>query len=294
MTALPFRWNLAGRPRLGALLQGRRERLNPILFEQLRECCVRVVAAAADGDLVFVGRSPESIFDYLTGVLSGTSWSDRAVLLNLSMRDAAAEELARAHPRALAAIRDQLTTLGLAPAQIARSARPRVFVDLVYGGNTFGHLLGLLEHWAGDTGVDAAAVRRRIRFLGITVRTKNSPNTWRWYQQAGWARRLPRSALRSISISYWLWTYLGEDQKKVARWHPPARWDAEDASLPPRDEDALEALRLAHRIHERGRDRVERSRFAAALAAQPQLREPSVRRLILELRGTSSNRVRLI
>jgi hypothetical protein len=29
-----------------------------------------VIAAAADGDLVFVGRSPESIFDYLSGVLA--------------------------------------------------------------------------------------------------------------------------------------------------------------------------------------------------------------------------------
>jgi hypothetical protein len=198
------------------------------------------------------------------------------------------EELARTDPHAVAAIRDQLAALGLSPGEIAGSARPKVFVDLVYGGSTFGHLLGLLEHWAGDTRVDVAAVRRRIRFLGITVRTKNSPNTWRWYQQVEWARRLPRSSLRSVSIPYGLWTYLGDSQKKVARWHPPARWGAEDASLPPRDEDALQALRLAHRVHERGR--AERSRFAAELAGQGQLRDPAVRRLILQLRGTSAHR----
>jgi hypothetical protein len=288
VTSLPFRWKLAGRPRLGSLLDGEREHAYRGFYEDLRECCVRVVASAADGDLVFVGRSPESIFDYLTGVLSGTSWSDRAVLLNFSMRYEAVEELARTEPQAVAAIRYQLAALGLSPSQIAGSARPKVFVDLVYRGSTFGHLLGLLEHWAADIRVDVAAVRRRIRFLGITDRTKNSPNTWRWYQQVEWARRLPRSALRSISIPYGLWTYLGDSQKKVARWHPPARWSAEDAALPPRDEDALKALRLAHRIHERGRERAERSRFAAELAAQRQLREPSVRRLVLELRGTSA------
>ncbi len=288
MTALPFRWKLAGRPRLGSLLKGQREWAAPEFFAELRECSVRVVASAADGDLVFVGRSPESIFDYLTGVLSGTSWGERAVLLNISMRYESAEQLARSNPQGLAAIRDQLAALDLAPGQIARSARPKVFVDLVYGGNTFGHLLGLLEHWAGEAGVDPAAVRRRIRFLGITERTKNSPNTWRWYQRMEWCRRLPRSALRSVSIPYWLWTYLGDVQKKVARWHPPARWDAEDASLPPRDEEALQALRLAYRIHERGRDPAERRRFAAALAAQPQLREPSVRRLVLELRSRAT------
>lgn len=290
MTALPFRWKLAGRPRLRGLLEGEREHAYRGFFDDLRECSVRVVAAAADGNLVFVGRSPESIFDYLTGVLSGTSWSERAVLLNLSMRHSAVEELARTDPGAIAAIRDQLAALGLSPREIAGSARPKVFVDLVYGGSTFGHLLGLLEHWAGDARVDVAAVRRRIRFLGITDRTKNSPNTWRWYQQVEWARRMPRAALRSISIPYRLWTYLGDNQKKVARWHPPARWSAEDAALPPRDEDALKALRLAHKVHERGRERAERSRFAAELAGQRQLREPSVRRLVLELRGTAARR----
>ncbi|HEX8210447.1 MAG TPA: hypothetical protein VF584_09760 [Longimicrobium sp.] len=287
MTA-PFRWKLAGRPALGTLLDGDREHAYRGFFVDLRDCGVRVVAAAADGDLVFVGRSPESIFDYLTGVLSGTSWSERLVLLNLSMRHSDVEQLARTDPAAVAAIRDQLASLGLSPGQIAASARPKVFVDLVSGGNTFGHLLGLLEHWAGDAGVDVAAVRRRIRFLGITDRMKNSPNTWRWYQRVEWASRLPRSALRSISIPYGLWMYLGEYQRKVARWHPPARWGAEDAARPPRDEDALKALRLAHMVHERGRGRVERGRFAAELAAQRQLRDPSVRRLILELRGTSA------
>jgi hypothetical protein len=290
VTALPFRWKLAGRPTLGSLLQGEPEHAYRGFFQDLRDCGVRVVAAVADGDIVFVGRSPESIFDYLTGVLSGTLWSERLVLLNLSMRYEAAEELARTDPVAVAAIRDQLAALGLSPGQIASSARPKVFVDLVSGGNTFGHLLGLLEHWAGDARVDVAAVRRRIRFLGITDRMKNSPNTWRWYQRVEWARRMPRSALRSISIPYRLWMYLGENQRKVARWHPPARWGAEDAARPPRDEDALRALRLAHRIHERGRARAERSRFAAELAAQRQLREPSVRRLVLELRGTSAAR----
>ncbi|HEY0151980.1 MAG TPA: hypothetical protein VGB92_08285 [Longimicrobium sp.] len=292
MTPLPFRWKLAGRPALGTLLDGDREHAYRGFFIDLRDCGVRVVAAAADGDLVFVGRSPESIFDYLTGVLSGTSWSERLVLLNLSMRHSDVEQLARTDPGAIAAIRDQLASLGLSPGQIAASERPKVFVDLVYGGNTFGHFLGLLEHWAADARVDVAAVRRRIRFLGITSRSKNSPNTWRWYQQVEWARRVPRAALRSVSISYGLWVYLGEYQRKVARWHPPARWGAEDAARPPRDEDALKALRLAHMIHERGRGRVERDRFAAELAAQPQLRDPSVRRLILELRGTSARHER--
>lgn len=284
MTALPFRWNLNGRPRLGTLLEGEPASHYPGFLDDLRDCAAKIVASAPDGDLVFVGRSLESIYDYLTGVLGATSWRGRLVLLILSMRDTSAEELARTNPEALRSGREHLAALGLSPERIERSARPKVFVDLVHGGSTFGHLIGLLEHWAEESGVAVGALRRRVRFLGITVRGKNSPNTWRWYQQVEWARRLPRSALRGISIPWHLWTYLGDRQSKITRSHTPEHWGAEDASLPPRRKEALEALRLAHRIHERGCERAERHGFAAALAARRPLRDPSLRRLILELR----------
>jgi hypothetical protein len=285
VTPIPFRWDLARRQQLGSLLDGARAESYRGFFDDLRACCVRVVAAAADGDMVFVGRSPESIFDYVSGALGGTSWSGRAVLLNFSMRYETAEEVARTNPSGLRAMGDQLAALGLSPGEIAASARPKVLVDLVAGGGTFGHLLELLEHAARHGGVDGAAVRRRIRFLGITERSKNSPNTWRWYQRAAWAGRLPRRALRSVSVPYRLWTYLGNYQKKVGRWHPPLFWGAEDLLHPPRESESLEALRLAYTIHERASEPGERRRFASALAAQRELREPGVRRLVLALRG---------
>ncbi len=284
MTSLPFRWDLARRAQLGSLV-GEGATPWPGFVNELRECSVRVLAAAADADLVFVGRSPEDLFDYLTGVLADTAWRRRLALLNLSMRRASAAEIAARDPAALAAVARQLAALGLAPGDLARAARPRVFVDLVYGGSTFGHLLGLLEHLAERDGVDPAAVRRRIRFLGIVERGKNSPNTWRWYQQVPWARRMPRSALRSVSIPYWVWTHMGDREEKVARWHPPERWADEDATRPPPRDAVAGALRMAHALHERGRDPVARARFAAALAGRHEIRNPAVRRLVLELRG---------
>ena len=290
VTDSPFRWNLARRQQLGSLLRGERAESYRGFFRDLRDCCVRVASAAADADVVFVGRSPESIYDYLSGILADTSWAERIALLNFSMRNSTPGEVARGHPEGLRAIREQMAALGLSPREIATADRPRVFVDLVYSGATLGHLLGLLEHWAQDAGVDPEAVRRRIRFLGITDRTKNSPKTWRWYQRAEWAGRMPRRALRGISIPYSLWLYLGEYQKKVARWHPPMFWGAEEWTHPPRGDDALEALRLAHAIHERGRQADERERFAAALAERPEMRDAAVRRLVLELRGRGSER----
>lgn len=149
MSDVPFRWNLARREQLGRLAGPPTAPLDDWTMAQLRECCAKVVAASADGRMVLVGRSPESLYDYLCGALADTSWADRSVLV---------------------------------------------------------------------------AVKRRMRVIGITERTKNSPNTWRWYQHAPWVKGFARSALRGISIPYGFWTYLGDRQEKVSRWNPPYVW----------------------------------------------------------------------
>jgi hypothetical protein len=117
VTDLPFRWNLARREQLGSLVEGPPAALGSIVND-IRECCARVVAMAGDSELVFVGRSPESLYDYLSGAFAGTGWEERAVLLNLSMRDDSAEEVERANPEALQAIHRQLRAL-------LRRRRPR-------------------------------------------------------------------------------------------------------------------------------------------------------------------------
>ncbi|HVG44587.1 MAG TPA: hypothetical protein VM890_07650 [Longimicrobium sp.] len=284
MTDLPFRWNVARREQLGSLVEGPPPKLKPAFMDELRDCCARVLAMAGDSGLVFVGRSPESLFDYLSGAFAGTSWDDRCVLLNVSMRYETAEQVERESPEALRALHRQFRALRLSPADIAAGERPTAFVDFLCQGHTFGHLVGLLAHWAAREGVEFAAVRRRLRLVGITERTRNSPNTWRWYQRLPWAAAFPRSALRSVSVPYWFWTGLADDQHKVSRWHPPFAWGAEWAGTPPRDSWSIEALRFALALHERGRERAERERLAAALAARPEMRNAWLRRLVLELR----------
>jgi hypothetical protein len=284
MTDVPFRWNLARREQLGSLVEGEPAELHDGFVADLRDCCARVLAMAGDSRLVFVGRSPESLFDYLSGAFAGTGWEDRCVLLNVSMRSDSAEQVERQSPAALRALHRQLRALGLSPAEIASGERPTAFVDFLYQGQTYGHLVGLLAHWAAREGVDFAAVRRRLRLVGITERTKNSPNTWRWYQRLPWAAAFPRSALRSVSVDYWFWTRLADYQPKVARTHPPRAWGGEDALTPPRDPEHVQALKFALAVHERGRERAERERLAAALAARPEMRNAWLRRLVLELR----------
>ncbi|HEX5725832.1 MAG TPA: hypothetical protein VFX98_10235 [Longimicrobiaceae bacterium] len=280
--AIPFRWDLSRREQLGRLPEAPPYiEPYPDFVAELRPCCVRVLALAGDSQLVFVGRSPESLFDYLSGVLAETSWSERLVLLNLSLYRYTAADLSRAE---LAAVRQQFQHLGLDPARIASGPRPLALVDVIASGGTLGTLQALLLDWAREEGVDPAAVRRRLRVVGLVVQGKNSPNTWRWYQRVEWAADYPRSALKSVSIPYVLWHDLGEEQKKVSRWNPPYAWGSAEMARPPRDYYHLMALREALGVFERGRDPGERERFAAQLAAQPEMRHRWLRQLVLELR----------
>ena len=66
MEPAPFRWNLARRAELGRLVEGVRAASYPEMLDDLAECAARVVATAGATTMVFVGRSPESLFDYLS------------------------------------------------------------------------------------------------------------------------------------------------------------------------------------------------------------------------------------
>src|SRR5215475_5530050 len=82
----PFRWNITNQRYLGSLVEGEQATTYDCFLNQLLECCARVLAFADDSDLIFVGRSPESIFDHLNGLLYDTSWSRRLELLQKERR----------------------------------------------------------------------------------------------------------------------------------------------------------------------------------------------------------------
>lgn len=274
----PFRWNLQKREQLGRLVTGDAAESYPELLGDLRDSSARVVGLSADRPMVFVGRSPESIFDYLCGVLLDTTWSTRMTLVNLSLRDSPTG-LSRA---SIEALHDQLRETPLAPVSIASSAV--TLVDLVYTGETFGELTRLLFDWAREKELDVNSVRRQLRFVGITWRKPTSPKTWRWQQHAEWTRDFRPSAIKNVSIPGRLWDYLGNRQEKVTYSNPPWRWTEESLQAPPRNAKQLAALRLAVHLFDAGRTREERARFADRLAKERAMKEPWVRSLVAELR----------
>src|SRR5436305_2233211 len=147
---VPFRWNV-GNPRLGRRL-GRRAavRTPPDFAEALLRTAAQAVRAAGDADLVFVGRSPESLHDFLAGALERTTWRQRLQLLQLSLR-CSLDRLRRERAQALDDLGRYLMVLGLTPSGILRRRRPVAFVDLIYNGHTFGNLVEVLREWTSPT-----------------------------------------------------------------------------------------------------------------------------------------------
>lgn len=286
MTSMrPFRWNLSRPEQLVHLSAGTTAR-TPLDLDDLRRCAARVLGLAGNADLVFVGRSPESLFDYLSGVLYGSSWEARLNLLLFSARGWPVRSIRRAYPGAVEAMHTQLGEIGLAPDQLVRRSRPLAFVDLVASGETFGHLNGLLEEWSTELGLTPRSWRSRIRFIGIVAQGKNSPNAWRWSQHADWLHAYPPGAARNVSVPWPLWDFLGNRQAKVTPSNPPSRWGDEALCRPPRESGHLEALRGAAEFFNLGCQ--ERAPFAALLAAQPTMRQAWFRALVLDLRSRTT------
>jgi hypothetical protein len=279
----PFRWDLARGDRVGTLLDdlGR-----PQLWfaEELVECAEKVIARSADGDLHFVGRSPDSMYDLLSGALAHTAWSTRLRLLPLSMFSSSADRLS---PDELTQIRVNLAADGLSPHDLARRTRPVVFVDFVHEGGTFEDIFTLLRTWTAEDGAQWDVIRLKLRFVGITRRKHTSPNTWRWQQQAEWPAQLPSSAIVNVSIDARLWSYFADQQEKATISFRPQRWLDETVLEPARDDTRRKGLALAVALFEHGRRKATREALAREIANEPTFSASWLRSLALEIRRGS-------
>jgi len=284
---VPFRWDLRRREQLGGLIEGEEDFDYPGFLDHLRDCTARVVATAGDSDLVFVGRSPESLFDYLSGLALQTSWFERLTLLQLSMRGwiGRTGKLLAQYPGAAMGLSAYLGELGLDPATLKARPRPVALIDMVSTGATFGAFTAFLQTWCGEVREDWGAVHRKLRYVGITEREKTRPKTWRWQQNNDWVASVPEAVIKNVSAPTEFWSHLANFAAKTTHSYGSRRWDMSEPAAPPRNPDQLRALRLAVRLFDAGCARDERRRFAGLLARQREMREPWLRALALELKG---------
>jgi hypothetical protein len=138
----PFRWNLSKREQLpkvtpaslfGECWPERWPSIETIEVE-LRLCAARVIAAAGDSDWVFVGRTPEHLFDYLSGAFEGVPEVPSLTLLLVSLSSGPArnpEKLVSEDPEAFAALEHYFLAERLDPKGIASRGKVVTFIDFV-------------------------------------------------------------------------------------------------------------------------------------------------------------------
>jgi hypothetical protein len=263
----PFRWDLVTPDRLGEL--------PPVLFPYAEDLVIaagQVLARSGGGDMFFVGRSPDSLFDLLSGALDGAAQGPRLHRLAYSRRAGGPRLAARA----------VLARQGLTPYTLARGRRPVALIDLVYGGNTFTDLYALLRDWIDEEREPWPVIRRRLRFVGLTAREETSPKAFRWQQCRAWPAALPARAVVNVSVDPPLWSYLGNYQPKLTASFHAGRWFAEPEG-PRRGERVRAALAQAAGLVELGRKKQTRALLVRTVTAEPAYREGWLRGLVVEL-----------
>ncbi|WP_460433157.1 hypothetical protein [Angustibacter speluncae] len=280
----PFRWDLVEPAALGGLLVGV---TTPSLWfaPELSSCAGKVLARSASGDLTFVGRSLDSMFDLLSGALSGVDEAPTLTRMPLSFaREWDGVERRRLSVAERDVARSVLKASGLTPHTAARRSTPITFVDVASSGGTFRDVYLLIREWVEDERAQWDVVRKKIRFLGVTSRAKTSPNTFRWAQHQPWTKDLPGKSVTSVSLDAWVWSYLGNEQPKLTRSYAPRTWLAE-AQGPGRDERTRAALAEAVALVAYGRTGAARQLIADAMANEPALAQSWLRTLRSRLVG---------
>jgi hypothetical protein len=237
----PFRWDVGGAAIARRMGRGLRSTLPPSLRTNLLECAAKVLCAAGEADLVFVGRSPESIHDFLAGALARTSRRDRLQLLQLSLRDDP-RLLESESPGSLERLRAYFESARLTPQGILERPRPVAFVDLVCSGDTFGNLAQLLRQYDEDL-VDA--VRERLRWVCIV----SDDYGWRT-GHSRWTRAFAPEQIRRVTIDDDFWDFLGDEQEKTTESYSPDRWGS--AEPKPALDECFAAVRQARAIYRLG------------------------------------------
>jgi hypothetical protein len=278
----PFRWNLKESDQLGRLIDIECHPDFLYYLEDIAECASKVVARSLNRRIIFVGRSPESIFDYLSGVFAWTSHETKIDILNISNRFKDIENIKNELPAAYSALKDHFHELNLSPEQLKSDPSGICFCDLVLSGSTFRQLFNFIKSWTKEEKLDLPAVVRKLAFIGITQKKKNSPNTWRWQQHAQWVTEHNKLVVKNVSIPNELWSYLGNYQPKVSITNYPERWGGQEVLLPPRDEANINALNQAYGIFCFGV--VQKKGFAERLALNREMKETWLRTLIQELK----------
>ena len=179
---------------------------------------------------------------------------------------------------------DYLTEARLDAGSIGKAPAPLALVDFVAEGGTMQNFVELLHLQAERQKADWNAVQRRLRIVGLRVRTHNSPNTWRWQQHQDWLHLIPDTVIKNVSAPAQFVFHLANTQAKVTHAFHPGRWDFADNTPLAIADAQRQALAFAVQLYDAGRSREERSRLATEIAALSEMKQAATRRIVSRLK----------
>ncbi len=280
----PFRWNIESPEQLGSLIDSEFE-LSEWMLKDVRSCAARILTFGQNSRLVFVGRSLDSIHDYLKGILEQTSWKGRLLQLNISLYGYSIRGVQTKYPKSFQALKRYFEELDIDPVSIKSNKLPTSFADVVYEGGTYEQIFEFLHNWSYEIQNDASSMKNKLRFVGVTERKKSSPNTWRWQQQKDWTKNLKSSNIKNVSIDYWFWTHIADSQPKVTKSFRPKFWNEKEKNAPIHSETTIEAVNEAYALYNKARGKNERLKFAKEIANKEALKNDWLRKLCLEIKA---------
>lgn len=249
--------------------------------DQLLEACAEVLARSGGAAVVFLGRSPENLYDLLSALFSATRRAPQMLLLPFSFRDGTSGITGSLSRSALDGIAAHLQQAGLDPGGILARPGGVVFVDCVCWGTTFGNLDELLSRLAIRSGLDTELVASRVRYLGLTKASLGWTH-WRDDEESRGARFFREGRAAVVPVASRLWRHLADLAPKTMDSYTLEQW-GQVPRLPALDERCAEAVRLAAELRRFGGSRDVRRGFAGMLTRRAGSERPWLRSVVVSL-----------
>lgn len=118
----------------------------------------------------FFGRSPENIYDFMSGVFDKLEdWRRRLHHVNISMKYY--EGYDKLNKTQMNYIKKYLIKCGLHPKQIIQRKRRTCIVDFIYSGNTIDNFTLFMEQWVKSEKLSLADMQNKFEFILIQTKT---------------------------------------------------------------------------------------------------------------------------
>lgn len=193
----------------------------------------KILNYCRDGELFFIGRSPENIYDFLLGALD-SPWNEKLHLVLLSMEGY--EDYKSLLSGQKKAIQCYLTNCGLHPQTIISRKKRTCIVDFTCRATTIDNFLLFMEKWTLEEKLSLGCMQGKIETILIQKQSdfdssKNELFDAHFINYYGWNK----NSFHVIATDDSFWLDCCENLEKITLSYIVVQWG---------DEEYIEAMNL--------------------------------------------------